>query len=78
MKEIVGEGDSLLYIWIRGKKANLLAIQLFLIRRKSAVPCTESFCQALDTCFKADFVFNMIYPSSLEPVWTFLEYGIFI
>ena len=77
MKEILGEGDSLPYIWMIGNKANLQAIHLFVIIRKSAVPCTESFCQALDTCFKAYFVFNMIYPSSLEPVWKFLEYGIF-
>ena len=77
VKEILEEEDSLPYIWIRGNRANLDIKQMFVIIRKTAVPCTASFCQALDTCFKAFFVFNMVYPYSLEPVWKFLEHGIF-
>jgi len=76
VKKIVGEGE-ILSCWIRGKNANLQVIQMFVIIRKTAVPCTEYFCQALDTCLKSYFVFNMIYPSSFELVWKLLEYGIF-
>jgi len=77
VKEILSQDDSLPYIWVRGDKRTLEIDQFFVIIRKSAIPCTDSFCQVLDTCFKSYHLFDMKYPHTLEPVWKFLEFGIF-